>query len=75
MALVHSGFGGNLDEDCVGRGFVDHDWIAFGQCEGRSGCYAGVVAPKRVVCIVTVIDLGRVDDGSLCLCHSFVQIV
>ena len=59
----------------MGRGFVDHDWIAFGQCEGRSGCYAGAAAPERVVCVVAFVDLGRVDDGSLRLCHSFVQFV
>ena len=46
------GFGGDLDEDCAGRGFVDHDWIAFGQCEGRSGCYARAAASELVVCVV-----------------------
>ena len=69
------GFGGNQDEDCVGRGFVDHDWITFGQCEGRSGCYAGAAAPELVVCVVEFVDLGRVGGGLLRLCHSFVQIV
>ena len=59
----------------MGRGFVDHDWIAFGQCEGRSGCYAGVAALERVVCVVAFVDLGRVDDELLRLCHSFVQFV
>ena len=52
-ALEHVGFGGDLDEDCAGRVFVDHGWIAFGQCEGRSGCYAGAAAPERVVSFVT----------------------
>ena len=51
-APVHGGFGGNLDEDCVGRGFVDHDWIAFGQREGRSGCFAGAAAPELGACAV-----------------------
>ena len=41
------GLGGDLDEDCTCRGFVDHDWIVFGQCEGRSGWYAGAAAPGR----------------------------
>ena len=69
------GFGGNLDENCVGRGFVDHDWITFRQCEGRSGCYAGAAPPEQVVCVVAFVDLGRVGGGSLRLCHCFVQIV
>ena len=69
------GFGGNLDKDCVGRGFVDHDWITFEQCENRSGCYAGAVASEQEVCVVAFVDLGRVGGGSLRLCHSFVQIV
>ena len=42
------GFDGDLDEDYVGRGFVDHDLIAFGQCESRSGCYARAAAPEQV---------------------------
>ena len=48
------GFGGDLDEYCAGRGSVDHDWIVFGQCEGRSGCYAGAAASDQVVCVVAV---------------------
>jgi len=36
-APKQGGFDGNLDEDSAGRDFVDHDWIAFGQCEDRSG--------------------------------------
>ena len=42
------GFGGDLDKDCASRGLVDHDLIAFVQCEGRSGCYAGAAAPEQV---------------------------
>ena len=45
--MVLRGSGGDLDEDYAGRGFVDHDWIVFGQCEGRSGWYAGAAAPGR----------------------------
>ena len=54
----------DLDEDCVGRGFVDHDWITFGQCEGRFGYYAGAAAPELLGLVATWMKTMRAEGSS-----------
>ena len=58
------GFGGDLDEDCAGRGFIDHDWIVFGQCEGRSGCYVGAAVTEQVGFGGSVDETARAEGSS-----------
>ena len=58
------GFGGDLDEDCAGRGSVDHDWIVFGQCKARSSCYVGAAAPEQGVLVATWMKTARAEGSS-----------